>query len=132
MSIPEDYICPTTQELMKDPVVAADGHSYKRDAILCWLHKGHKTSPLTGAVLKNDFLIENHRLKSIIETFQQRQQERQMHPEEMIAQEYDEALKKKDEENKILKENLLNLQKQFQEMQGKSSEHQIPQTVIFG
>jgi hypothetical protein len=26
-NIPQDYICPITNEIMEDPVVAADGHS---------------------------------------------------------------------------------------------------------
>lgn len=29
-----DYLCPITQDLMKDPVVAADGHSYEKESIL--------------------------------------------------------------------------------------------------
>lgn len=34
------------QELMRDPVVCADGHSYERSVIEAWLQK-HDTSPLT-------------------------------------------------------------------------------------
>jgi hypothetical protein len=33
---------------MEFPVIAADGHSYERDAIEKWLSTGHITSPLTG------------------------------------------------------------------------------------
>ena len=31
--IPPAFICPITQELMQDPVTAADGHSYESSAI---------------------------------------------------------------------------------------------------
>lgn len=27
---PEEFLCPITQELMKDPVVASDGHTYEK------------------------------------------------------------------------------------------------------
>ena len=30
---PPSFVCPLTLELMKDPVTAADGHSYECDAI---------------------------------------------------------------------------------------------------
>ena len=43
----QDLRCPITLEVMRDPVMAADGHSYEREAILRWL-RGHRTSPLTG------------------------------------------------------------------------------------
>lgn len=28
--------CPITHELMKDPVMATDGHTYEREAIMKW------------------------------------------------------------------------------------------------
>ena len=34
---PKDYLCPITLEIMIVPVVAADGHSYEREAIREWL-----------------------------------------------------------------------------------------------
>ena len=49
-------ICPITQEVMEDPVVCADGHSYERSAIEKWLQTSN-TSPLTGAVLESTLLI---------------------------------------------------------------------------
>jgi hypothetical protein len=39
-----------SQDLMQDPVLAADGFSYERAAIEDWFAKGHRTSPKTGAV----------------------------------------------------------------------------------
>ena len=33
-----DFICPISQSLMRDPVVAADGHSYERQRAVCLIH----------------------------------------------------------------------------------------------
>ena len=33
----ESAVCPITLELMRDPVMAADGHTYEREALLRWL-----------------------------------------------------------------------------------------------
>ena len=35
--ISEDAICPISQQVMEDPVVCADGHSYERAFIQKWL-----------------------------------------------------------------------------------------------
>ena len=44
----EGVRCPITQEVMNDPVICADGHSYERAAIEEWFRTKHKTSPLTN------------------------------------------------------------------------------------
>ena len=49
--IPPDFICPITQEIMRDPVIALDGHSYERTAITQWFGLGRIKSPLTNAPL---------------------------------------------------------------------------------
>ena len=33
MSDPKEFCCPISHELMKDPVVAGDGHTYERSCI---------------------------------------------------------------------------------------------------
>lgn len=58
--------CPITHEKMKDPVVAADGHTYERTAIERWL-RYRDTSPLTNAVLSHKNLTPNLLIKSLIE-----------------------------------------------------------------
>ncbi len=45
--IPEAFVCPITQDMMQEPVVASDGHTYERTAIELWL-KNNNTSPMTG------------------------------------------------------------------------------------
>ena len=54
-----------TQEVMEDPVVAADGFMYEKRSILEWF-RDKRTSPTTGAVLSSASLIPNHSMKSQI------------------------------------------------------------------
>ena len=62
--IPLDYVCPITQELMRDPTIALDGHSYERDAIIEWFGRSGTTkSPLTGVSLESSHLTPNHTLR---------------------------------------------------------------------
>jgi len=68
MEIPSDIVCPITQEIMVDPVVAMDGHSYERTAIMQWLAK-HKTSPKTNEELGTDTVVPNHNLRARIMDF---------------------------------------------------------------
>lgn len=49
---------------MEDPVIAADGHTYERDAMQKWLAE-HGTSPVTGHTLEHSMLIPNMILRSI-------------------------------------------------------------------
>ena len=46
-------------QLMIDPVIAADGFTYEREAIELWL-KGHDTSPRNGQPLESKTVIPNH------------------------------------------------------------------------
>ena len=50
-NIPNDYICPITNDIMFTPVIAADGLSYEQSAILEWLKYGNIVSPHTGEKL---------------------------------------------------------------------------------
>lgn len=63
-----DLMCPITNELMKDPVIASDGNSYERSAIQKWFKSGKRTSPLTNEPLVSQKLFPNHRLKSMIQS----------------------------------------------------------------
>jgi len=63
--------CPILSTLMKQPVIAADGHTYERRAILIWFSK-NDTSPLTGEVLPNKDLAPNWVVKKLIEEFKTR------------------------------------------------------------
>lgn len=58
--------CPITGEPMRDPVVAADGHTYERTAIARWISTSNK-SPLTGAILAHKDLVPNYMLLSSLQ-----------------------------------------------------------------
>uniref|UniRef100_A0A2K6MQS7 WD repeat, SAM and U-box domain-containing protein 1 n=2 Tax=Rhinopithecus TaxID=542827 RepID=A0A2K6MQS7_RHIBE len=64
--IPDEFICPITRELMKDPVIASDGYSYEKEAIENWISKKKRTSPMTNLVLPSVVLIPNRTLKMAI------------------------------------------------------------------
>ena len=64
-NLPESIMCPITLHVMCDPVVAADGFSYDRDAITECLRKSRR-SPLTGKILTHTHLVPNHTLRNTI------------------------------------------------------------------
>ncbi|KAL0477721.1 hypothetical protein AKO1_005234 [Acrasis kona] len=51
-------LCPITLDLMEDPVVTSDGHTYDRSAIESWL-KRSITSPSTNINLKSKMIYPN-------------------------------------------------------------------------
>jgi len=65
LAAPSAFICPITQVIMVDPVIAADGHTYERDAIHNWL-SSQSRSPLNGTQLQSLTLTPNHNLRSQI------------------------------------------------------------------
>ena len=69
-SHPENLSCPISMELMREPVLAADGFTYDRHAISAWLARGKTTSPTTGAPLAHTHLTPNHLVKSMIAEYQ--------------------------------------------------------------
>ena len=64
-TVPDAFVCPITQEIMKEPTMAADGFSYERVYIAQWLSTAN-TSPKTGAVLPHVLLTPNLNLKTQI------------------------------------------------------------------
>ena len=51
LPVPDSFVCPISYEIMRDPVVTADGLSYERAAIEHWFSTGHRTSPRTNEPL---------------------------------------------------------------------------------
>jgi len=64
--LPNSFYCPITGDLMTDPVICDDGHTYERAAIAQWLAT-HDTSPITNLRLANKILRPNHNLRSSIQ-----------------------------------------------------------------
>lgn len=65
---PAAFVCPITQELMREPVVTSDGHTYERAAIQRWL-RDHNTSPQTNRPLPSKQLLPNIALRKQIADF---------------------------------------------------------------
>ncbi|CAM4968114.1 unnamed protein product [Rotaria socialis] len=69
LSVPRDFICPITREIMQNPVLLVeDGHSYEFDAIERWL-TDNNTSPMTNKTLNDRRFVNNFNLKSAIEEY---------------------------------------------------------------
>ncbi|KAL3750680.1 hypothetical protein ACJRO7_011641 [Eucalyptus globulus] len=64
--IPDDFRCPISLELMKDPVIVSTGQTYERSCIEKWLDSGHKTCPKTQQTLFSTTLTPNYVLRSLI------------------------------------------------------------------
>jgi hypothetical protein len=63
-----ELLCPITQELFVDPVVAADGFTYERGALLAWFARcgdGIVASPLTNAPLSSMAIVDNQMARSL-------------------------------------------------------------------
>ena len=65
-SIPNAFLCSITHELMTDPVIASDGHTYERSAIQRWF-RTKEVSPKTNLPMRNTTLIKNYSLISAME-----------------------------------------------------------------
>ncbi|KAF5198975.1 U-box domain-containing protein [Thalictrum thalictroides] len=64
--IPDDFRCPISLELMKDPVIVSTGQTYERACIEKWLEAGHGTCPKTQQTLSGSVLTPNYVLRSLI------------------------------------------------------------------
>jgi hypothetical protein len=58
-SLPNEFFCPITCEIMTDPVVAVDGYTYELEAILKWFKEGRGFSPMTKEKLQSFLLVPN-------------------------------------------------------------------------
>ncbi|KAK9830396.1 hypothetical protein WJX72_011526 [[Myrmecia] bisecta] len=62
--------CPIKQEVMKDPVVCSNGHTYERSAIAAWPAL-HDTLPMTNQPLASKALIANVAVRQVVASFLQ-------------------------------------------------------------
>ncbi|QHO27257.1 hypothetical protein HN51_024228 [Arachis hypogaea] len=67
MSIPDEFRCPISLDLMRDPVIVSSGHTYDRNSIAQWINSGHHTCPKSGQRLIHTALIPNYALKSLVQ-----------------------------------------------------------------
>lgn len=69
-SIPSSFFCPITMSLMREPVmIAEEGYTYEKSAILEWFERGHKTCPDTGKELQSLVLVPNLKLQQAMDEF---------------------------------------------------------------
>ncbi|MFS7973732.1 putative U box domain, armadillo-like helical, Zinc finger, RING/FYVE/PHD-type [Helianthus anomalus] len=66
VSIPPDFCCPLSLELMTDPVIVASGQTYERGYIRKWLDLGLTVCPKTMQTLVHTNLIPNYTVKALI------------------------------------------------------------------
>jgi hypothetical protein len=65
------YRCAITHDVMVDPVIASDGHTYERTAIESWIKKTAK-SPMTQEPLTSRRLTPNHFVKALIHAYMEK------------------------------------------------------------
>ncbi|DBA66540.1 TPA: hypothetical protein ACH3X2_002309 [Trebouxia sp. C0005] len=63
--LPSLLVCPLTQKVLRQPVIAADGHTYEKAAIEEWLLQ-QNASPVTGLALAHFCLVPNLSIRSLI------------------------------------------------------------------
>ena len=64
--IPEEFICPITQDLMNYPVLCSDGFVYEKAAIQEWLNSRKTTSPMTNLPMTSTHMELQSELKERI------------------------------------------------------------------
>ncbi|MBX9743737.1 MAG: hypothetical protein K2X08_00830, partial [Chlamydiales bacterium] len=71
LEIPEEYCCPISCDLMRNPVIDQYGDSYEAEAIKIWINKNPQ-SPFRKGPLQINLLKENIKLKEEIETWKRK------------------------------------------------------------
>ncbi|CAA3011859.1 U-box domain-containing protein 17-like [Olea europaea var. sylvestris] len=66
VTIPKDFCCPISLDLMRDPVTVSTGQTYDRESISRWMEEGHFTCPKTGQMLGDTQLVPNRALRNLI------------------------------------------------------------------
>ncbi|XP_024318045.1 U-box domain-containing protein 4 isoform X1 [Brachypodium distachyon] len=66
VSVPGDFCCPLSLELMSDPVIVASGQTYERVYIKLWLDEGFTICPKTRQRINHSNLIPNYTVKAFI------------------------------------------------------------------
>ncbi|KAG2723944.1 hypothetical protein I3760_02G194700 [Carya illinoinensis] len=65
-NFPDEFRCPISLDLMRDPVIVASGHTYDRNSIAQWINSGHYNCPKSGQRLMHMALVPNYALKSLM------------------------------------------------------------------
>ncbi|KAI3819471.1 hypothetical protein L1987_13309 [Smallanthus sonchifolius] len=65
-SCPQEFRCPLSKELMREPVILSTGQTYDRPFIQKWLKAGNRICPKTQQVLSHTILTPNHLVRDMI------------------------------------------------------------------
>ncbi|XP_024975578.1 U-box domain-containing protein 9-like [Cynara cardunculus var. scolymus] len=63
---PQEFNCPLTKNIMRDPVIVSTGVTYDRCSIQKWLKEGNRACPITQQLLPSPNLIPNHLVQIMI------------------------------------------------------------------
>ncbi|OVA04056.1 Armadillo [Macleaya cordata] len=66
LTVPKDFCCPISLDLMPDPVTVSTGQTYDRSSIARWMEEGHCSCPKTGQMLTHTRLVPNRALRNLI------------------------------------------------------------------
>ena len=79
----EDYVCPITHEVPKDPVVASDGYTYERVAIEAWLLRGEVDDKYTSPITREDIeqkVYPNRLARALQSSDKEEKSTKEVHP----------------------------------------------------
>jgi Hint-domain/VWA / Hh protein intein-like/U-box domain/von Willebrand factor type A domain len=65
-NVSQSLLCPITQSIMVNPVIAEDGYTYERDAIINWLRQSN-LSPMTRRPISASKLMPNRAIMDVID-----------------------------------------------------------------
>ncbi len=66
--VPDEYKCPISKEIMRDPVQSSDGHTYEREMIEQHMYNVSR-SPVTRQEFLVPFLITNWNIRKAIQSY---------------------------------------------------------------
>ncbi|KAG5025230.1 hypothetical protein JHK86_021144 [Glycine max] len=66
LTVPKEFCCPISLDLMCDPVIISTGQTYDRRSIWRWMEEGHCTCPKTGLLVSHNRLVPNRALRNLI------------------------------------------------------------------
>lgn len=69
ITIPTNFRCPVSLDLMKDPVTLSTGITYDRFSIEKWIEAGNKTCPVTNQKLSTFEITPNHTIRKMIQSW---------------------------------------------------------------
>lgn len=102
-NIPESFLGKISQQIMIDPVIGPDGHSYERSFIENWLSKNN-ISPMTRQHMTVENLTPNRDLKTAIESYFS-----DLLKEKKISLEVFNSILKREEKSKMIETDIINI-----------------------